>query len=71
MDLMDEAQERTERERDAAVARVRARARGLGSPECQGCGEPIEPARRNAMPNATRCIACQESLERYRRQRGR
>jgi len=31
---------------------------------CENCGEPILPARLQAMPQATLCINCQEKLER-------
>jgi DnaK suppressor protein len=32
--------------------------------ECEVCGGRIEPARLNAMPDATRCLQCQERAER-------
>lgn len=31
---------------------------------CERCGEPIEPARLAAIPEATTCRDCQEALER-------
>jgi DnaK suppressor protein len=31
---------------------------------CERCGEPIEPARLAALPEATTCRSCQEILER-------
>lgn len=31
---------------------------------CENCGEPIQPARLRAMPQATLCIDCQEKMER-------
>ena len=30
---------------------------------CLDCGEPIPEARRRAVPEATRCVACQTELE--------
>lgn len=32
--------------------------------ECKDCGDDIETARLQAMPKATRCIACERSWER-------
>lgn len=31
---------------------------------CEECGDEIEEARREAMPSATRCVHCQDILER-------
>lgn len=39
---------------DAALARIRAGTYG----RCDGCGNPIEDARLEARPTATRCITC-------------
>src|SRR5215813_1670151 len=33
---------------------------------CEECGEPIAPARLRAMPEVTRCVRCQDRLERSR-----
>jgi RNA polymerase-binding transcription factor len=33
---------------------------------CSVCGEPIEPARLSAIPEADTCVRCQEELERSR-----
>lgn len=71
MDLGDEAQARAEREREAAVERVRREARGRGQETCRTCGEAIDPARRIAQPNAVRCLDCQERSERPGRMRRR
>ena len=39
---------------DAALARLAVGTYGV----CQGCGEPIDPARLEARPGARECIAC-------------
>jgi DnaK suppressor protein len=39
---------------DQALARIDAGDYGL----CENCGQPIAPARLEAVPEATRCIAC-------------
>jgi len=36
----------------------------MGTKECEGCGENINPKRVEARPNVTTCIHCQEELER-------
>lgn len=65
-DEADQAQRIDERYRAAAIAHVRARTQRDGFDECEDCGELIEPARRKAMPSATRCVDCQEDFERRR-----
>lgn len=48
-----------------AVRLARSRMQdGRGLAECEDCGEPIPEARRRAMPNARRCVACQEAADR-------
>jgi phage/conjugal plasmid C-4 type zinc finger TraR family protein len=43
-----------------AVNRARARLLARdGSDECEECGEPIPEARRQALPGARTCVACQ------------
>lgn len=68
MDLGERAIERAtefeQRQRDAAVARIQNSLAGLGEEFCLGCGDRIEEARRMAMPNAKRCVDCQDKLER-------
>lgn len=31
--------------------------------DCEECGEPIEPARKKAMPSAIHCIECMRALD--------
>lgn len=57
-------QQRTEQERDAAVSRSIAVLGGAGTANCIDCREPIEPARRAALPSACRCVDCQSMRER-------
>ena len=71
-DQLDEAQALEQRERDDCIARATGRTKGPGAEHCAVCGEPIDEARRKAMPSATRCVDCQESRERWARShRGR
>jgi RNA polymerase-binding transcription factor DksA len=44
--------------RDISRALARLDAGDYGT--CENCGEPINPARLEALPYATRCIACAE-----------
>ena len=69
MDIVDEAAAVIERVQAAGVRRVKAELATIGETECRGCGEEIEPARRAAMPSATRCIVCQGRVERRERSR--
>ena len=56
-----------EAERDREIERAKAKLALEGNAFCQGCGEEIPPARRAALPSATRCIDCQTKLERRSR----
>ena len=48
-----------------AVLAARARlAGGEGETHCVECGEEIPEARRQAMPGATTCVACQTGRDR-------
>ncbi len=50
---------------DDAVARARqALRKGEGFTHCEDCGEEIPEARRQAVPGARRCIACQAEADR-------
>ena len=63
-DDADRAQALDERIRAGRIAAVRARIDGDGADDCEDCGAPIMPARRAALPSATRCVDCQERRER-------
>ncbi|MGZ2500415.1 TraR/DksA family transcriptional regulator [Rhizobium leguminosarum] len=66
----DQAEELVAKERQAGIRRLQASLERDGSSDCQDCEKEIEPARREAMPSATRCIACQtRSEQRMRRKR--
>lgn len=64
-DAMDAIVERTEEMRAADIARARTPSRP-GSLTCEDCEAPIPEARRAVMPSATRCIRCQEEMEKAR-----
>ncbi len=70
---IEQAEARTEAERDAAIRRVQAAARGLAGPDPAGgplvcdCGEEIGAARRAAVPGTRLCIGCATFFERRRR----
>jgi phage/conjugal plasmid C-4 type zinc finger TraR family protein len=66
-DLLDLAQMQTELDCQLRVAVVRNQLHdGRGASHCHDCGEPIPAARRHHVPNARRCIACQDLEERRR-----
>jgi DnaK suppressor protein len=54
-----EALDRTLRQIDAALARLRAGRYGF----CSSCSDPIPLARLRALPFATLCVPCQERQE--------
>jgi phage/conjugal plasmid C-4 type zinc finger TraR family protein len=48
-----------------AVSAARSRMpKGEGRAECEECGEPIPAARRQALPGARTCVACQSTRDR-------
>lgn len=53
-----------EQARDRRVSELRAALQRDGRERCEDCGAAISPARRHAYPSATRCIDCQEIVER-------
>ena len=69
MDDMDVAQEREQLDRELALQAMRSRLAsddaGSGNGVCEGCGEEIDPRRLAAMPHASRCVECQQQLEKY------
>ena len=79
-DSVDAASDVYEREKTLAIIQtlenklasvdhaLQAAARG-GYGVCEVCGKPIDPARLAVMPQSTKCIKCQEKLERHQRRR--
>src|SRR6266511_2897376 len=53
-------------ERANKLAEALERLRGGEYGLCEECGEPIAPARLRAMPEVTRCVRCQDRVERTR-----
>ena len=73
-EVMEAAQEATAKEldfasRDALVARLKALARAEAKiregtyGRCDACGQPIAPARLQAMPEAVCCVPCANQRE--------
>ena len=70
MDLVDRANDYI----DSAMAKAEDLLRGRRESvktsnleiarDCCGCGEPINPVRLAALPDAVRCIECQSDFER-------
>ncbi|HSI41779.1 MAG TPA: TraR/DksA C4-type zinc finger protein [Xanthobacteraceae bacterium] len=70
-DDVDRAQALEERQREISLRRQAERMAGDGRLSCVVCGEAIDPERLRVLPNALRCIGCQERRERWRRGRRR
>lgn len=64
----DRAQALEQRQRDAAIAAVRATARPSGPSltHCKDCDKPI-PKKRQALGGITRCVPCQSLIEQGQR----
>lgn len=60
---MELAEARVDQERDAGLARVRARLTGTSAATHCRCGAPIPEARRRALPNTECCVDCAQQQE--------
>lgn len=69
-DDVDRATDHLERMEEQRVAARRPRPITRIHDWCIGCGEPIEPQRLKAVPDAARCIGCQSDYEKYESQYG-
>lgn len=65
--MIEAAAAMVERERDDAIARIQSGLAEEGEDICVSCDEPIEAARKAALPSAERCIHCQSEFERKAR----
>lgn len=63
LEHLDEQSRREWEAIQAALACIEAGPYG----DCDMCGEPISPARLDAMPMAPHCMRCQEKVEKARR----
>lgn len=70
MDDFDRAQVLEQQDRDRAIAAQCLTLAGTGREDCADCGDRISAARLDAMPNAIRCVRCQDAHERAERLRG-
>jgi phage/conjugal plasmid C-4 type zinc finger TraR family protein len=70
-DEADLAQGHEEFRRQLALRAARADMPRLATPRafglCDDCGDPIEAERRQAVPGASRCLVCQERVEKRAR----
>jgi len=66
-DELDMAEDIVAAERDAGIARVKAKLAPSGATDCEDCGDDIPEARRVAAPFASRCTLCQGLHERTHR----
>lgn len=67
-DLVDMAQLYETLDREAAIRRVVQRKQDQqhvvdGVVRCRDCGDPVQPERLAAMPDACRCTECQRDME--------
>ncbi|MBD8109434.1 TraR/DksA C4-type zinc finger protein [Erwinia persicina] len=62
-DTADEAETFITLTQSLAVGRIREMLQMPGDECCEECGEPIEAARRKALPSVKTCLTCQEIIE--------
>lgn len=68
-DFCDRAQHTHEQSLTQALKAhvLRTQPTTLGTDDCIHCGDPIPLARRQAVPNAQRCLECQQITEKQKR----
>lgn len=67
MDIIDRVAEYEEMERLAAIDKaLQQTGNVMGMENCIDCADPIPAARRQANPNANRCLECQQYHEKNR-----
>lgn len=64
MDIIDQADELQQQFFERNLGKIRRELETEGSEECIDCGEEIPEARREKMPNAIRCVSCQDIYDR-------
>lgn len=64
---LEQAAALAQAQRDLAVDLAHAQVDGLGRETCEDCDAVIPAARRQALPSAIRCIACQTLFERAKK----
>ena len=66
-DIADEAAQIVADWNQRCVRQARSALAGEGALICEDCDAEIPPRRREAVPSATRCAACQKQVEERRR----
>jgi phage/conjugal plasmid C-4 type zinc finger TraR family protein len=61
--MMELSEQLTDAVRDEGLYKAQ---QALQGDECEDCGSVIPEARRKAMPNARRCVFCQQVFERFK-----
>lgn len=63
MDELDRAKIVEEDALMRSIQQIRQAGEGAGTVYCVDCGEKIPDKRKARVPNAIRCVSCQESVE--------
>lgn len=62
-EIIDQANELEEMQREAAIARHRIDHNAVSATHCVDCGDDIPELRRVKVPGCQRCADCQEEFE--------
>ncbi|HBM3194564.1 MULTISPECIES: TraR/DksA family transcriptional regulator [Klebsiella/Raoultella group] len=62
-EIIDQANELEELQREAAIARHRINHAAVSATHCSGCGDEIPQRRRELVAGCQRCADCQEEFE--------
>lgn len=70
-ELIDQANELAELQREAAIAKCRINHAAVSATHCRDCGEEIPERRRELVAGCQRCVSCASDIELRLKQEGK
>ncbi|MEH8990328.1 TraR/DksA family transcriptional regulator [Klebsiella quasipneumoniae subsp. quasipneumoniae] len=70
-EIIDQANELAELQREAAIAKCRINHNAVSATHCRDCGEEIPERRRELVAGCQRCVSCASDIELRLKQEGK
>ncbi|HHI2735875.1 TPA: TraR/DksA family transcriptional regulator [Klebsiella pneumoniae] len=70
-EIIDQANELAELQREAAIAKCRINHAAVSATHCRDCGEEIPDRRRELVAGCQRCVSCASDIELRLKQEGK
>ncbi|HID7391168.1 TPA: TraR/DksA family transcriptional regulator [Klebsiella pneumoniae] len=70
-EIIDQANELEELQREAAIAKCRINHNAVSATHCRDCGEEIPDRRRELVAGCQRCVSCASDIELRLKQEGK